>query len=37
MRADEDSETDFANAIYQYKRTLMPEELVRIATLVVGK
>ena len=34
MRADEDDEVAFGNAVYRYKRTPLPEEVARIAGLV---
>jgi uncharacterized protein len=36
MRADEDEEVTFGNAVYRYKRTPLPEEVARIAALVAG-
>ena len=36
MRADEDDEVTFGNAVYRYKRTPLPEEVARVAALVAG-
>lgn len=36
MRADEDDEAAFGNAVYRYKRTPLPEEVARVAALVAG-
>ena len=36
MRADEDDEVTFANAVYRYKRTPLPEEVARVAGVVAG-
>jgi len=36
MRADEDDEVTFANSVYRYKRTPLPEEVARLAALVAG-
>src|SRR5262245_60276294 len=36
MRADEDDEATFGNAVYRYKRTPLPEEVARVAALVAG-
>jgi predicted nuclease of restriction endonuclease-like RecB superfamily len=36
MRADEDDEVAFGNAVYRYKRTPLPEEVARVAALVAG-
>ncbi len=36
MRADEDEEVTFGNAVYRYKRTPLPEEVARLAALVAG-
>jgi predicted nuclease of restriction endonuclease-like RecB superfamily len=36
MRADEEDETAFGNAVYRYKRTPLPEELARMAAVVAG-
>jgi uncharacterized protein len=36
MRADEEDEVTFGNAVYRYKRTPLPEEVARIAALVAG-
>jgi hypothetical protein len=36
MRADEDKETTFGNAVYRYKRTPLPEEVARWAGRVAG-
>jgi uncharacterized protein len=36
MRADEDDEVAFGNAVYRYKRTPLPEEVARVASLVAG-
>ena len=36
MRADEDSEVNFGNGVYRYKRTPLPEEVARLAALVAG-
>jgi predicted nuclease of restriction endonuclease-like RecB superfamily len=34
MRADEEDEAAFGNAVYRYKRTPLPEEVARLAALV---
>ena len=34
MRADEEDEVTFGNAVYRYKRTPLPEEVARVAGLV---
>lgn len=36
LRADEDDEAAFGNAVYRYKRTPLPEEVARVAALVAG-
>ncbi|HSQ56169.1 MAG TPA: DUF790 family protein, partial [Gemmata sp.] len=36
MRADEDDDGAFGNAVYRYKRTPLPEEVARIAGMVAG-
>lgn len=36
MRADEDEEVTFGDAVYYYKRTPLPEEVARLAALVAG-
>jgi predicted nuclease of restriction endonuclease-like RecB superfamily len=36
MRADEDDEVTFGNAVYRYKRTPLPEEVARVAWVVAG-
>lgn len=36
MRADEDDEVTFGNAVYRYKRTPLPEEVARVAGVVAG-
>jgi hypothetical protein len=36
MRADEDDEVAFGNAVYRSKRTPLPEEVARVASLVAG-
>ena len=36
MRADEEDEVAFGNAVYRYKRTPLPEEVARVAGLVAG-
>jgi predicted nuclease of restriction endonuclease-like RecB superfamily len=36
MRTDEDDDVTFGNAVYRYKRTPLPEEVARLAALVVG-
>ena len=36
MRADEEVEVTFGNAVYRYKRTPLPEEVARLATLVAA-
>lgn len=36
MRADEEDEVTFGNAVYRYKRTPLPEEVARVASLVTG-
>lgn len=36
MRADEDDEAAFGNAVYRYKRTPLPEEVARVAALAAG-
>ena len=36
MRADEEDEVEFGNAVYRYKRTPLPDEVARVAGLVAG-
>ena len=36
MRADEDDDVTFGNAVYRFKRTPLPEEVARVAGLVAG-
>jgi predicted nuclease of restriction endonuclease-like RecB superfamily len=36
MRAEEDEEATFGNAVYRYKRTPLPEEVARLAGLIIG-
>lgn len=36
LRADEDDEAAFGNAVYRYKRTPLPEEVARVAGLAAG-
>jgi predicted nuclease of restriction endonuclease-like RecB superfamily len=36
MRADEEDEVTFGNGVYRYKRTPLPEEVVRVAEKVAG-
>ena len=36
MRADEDSEVQFGNGVYRYKRTPLPEEVAKMAARVAG-
>jgi predicted nuclease of restriction endonuclease-like RecB superfamily len=36
LRADEEDEATFGTAVYRYKRTLLPEEVARLAGVVAG-
>jgi hypothetical protein len=36
MRADAEDEVTFGNGVYRYKRTPLPEEVVRMAEKVAG-
>jgi predicted nuclease of restriction endonuclease-like RecB superfamily len=36
LRADEEDDATFGTAVYRYKRTLLPEEVARVAGVVAG-